>query len=260
MCIGLNNNNNSRMQEEANESADVQQGRSRHAKRKRLFQMLEQFLPGIIHERVETARRAYQELSSHILWALWERAQEIAEEGTVANAHPACAPQDTAELITAKSKIDGIVDKLKAETDRAMVLEVGLLVEEQLRSMLREYFVQDNVSDEFVQQNLPCLPVLARAAYCFGLISKTEFESINEVRKIRNDFAHKFIHNEFDGTLKAKASEVMALHKKVCMAQKSKVALGARTRFEEITVAILAPLWRRNDRIANSKMFAELRE
>lgn len=82
---------------------------------------------------------------------------------------------------------------LSEESDRGSALLAGSYLDEQLKLLLLNKFVQDeNIADKIVSQNGPLGAFSARidTAYLLGLISKSTFKDLHLIRKIRNDFGH----------------------------------------------------------------------
>lgn len=92
------------------------------------------------------------------------------------------------------------LDKLKMESDRGMVLISTGYLEEQLKSILLSYLIEDKAVTEFVDGRgaAPLGTFSARTTACFalGLVSSHERDDLDILRKVRNDFAHS-IHTTF---------------------------------------------------------------
>lgn len=81
------------------------------------------------------------------------------------------------------------------ESDRGAVLIAASLIDQRLMEILEGYLIENKQSsDLFSQPNAPLGTLSAKAAmaYSLGLIQKNEFEEISLIRKIRNDFGHKW--------------------------------------------------------------------
>jgi DNA-binding MltR family transcriptional regulator len=92
------------------------------------------------------------------------------------------------------------LDKLKAESDRGMVLISTGYIEEQLKKILLAYFVDDPALRSLVEGGsapLGAFSARITTSYALGLISKAEHDDLHILRRIRNDFAHN-IHASFE--------------------------------------------------------------
>jgi len=81
------------------------------------------------------------------------------------------------------------------ESDRGMALVAASLLDERLKGIIEAFLLKGKVSSELVNGfNAPLGTFSARtsAAYALGLIQKNEFDEINLIRKIRNEFSHKW--------------------------------------------------------------------
>jgi DNA-binding MltR family transcriptional regulator len=87
------------------------------------------------------------------------------------------------------------------ESDRACVILVAAVMDECLTKMLKSKLVQISGNDDplFDGNNAPMGTFGARisVAHRLGLISKKLHDSLDIVRKIRNDFAHDIFHCDF---------------------------------------------------------------
>lgn len=85
------------------------------------------------------------------------------------------------------------IKDLQKETDRGASLIGAAFIDNVLESMFRAYFADDRkIVDELLNSNdlIGNLAVKGKLAYCLGLIGKENYEDINVIRKIRNEFAH----------------------------------------------------------------------
>lgn len=85
------------------------------------------------------------------------------------------------------------VDELKKETDRGLPLVGIALIDEKLRDTLEAFFVSNKSTKKLLDEpNSPLGTFSARidACYALGLINEYEYQEINLLRKVRNEFAH----------------------------------------------------------------------
>lgn len=81
------------------------------------------------------------------------------------------------------------------ESDRGAALVAASLLEERLKGILQAFLLKSKVTSELINgSNAPLGTFSSRtsAAYSLGLIQKNEFDEINLIRKIRNEFSHKW--------------------------------------------------------------------
>jgi len=92
------------------------------------------------------------------------------------------------------------LDKLRKESDRGAVLISGAILEERLSDILHAFLLDHRTSVELLDgSNAPLGTFSSKinACYSLGLIQKNEFEELNTIRKIRNEFAHKWDNLDF---------------------------------------------------------------
>lgn len=81
------------------------------------------------------------------------------------------------------------------EGDRGRALVAASLLDERLKGILEAFLLKGKVSSQLVDGfNAPLGTFSARtsASYALGLIQKNEFDEINLIRRIRNEFSHKW--------------------------------------------------------------------
>lgn len=88
-----------------------------------------------------------------------------------------------------------IVDEeINVKSDRALVITIGSILDTQLESLLKSFFIKDNKRDEkLFNNNSPLSNFSSKISMCYylGIISKYEYEALEIIRKIRNIFAHE---------------------------------------------------------------------
>ncbi|HWO01756.1 MAG TPA: MltR family transcriptional regulator [Blastocatellia bacterium] len=90
-------------------------------------------------------------------------------------------------------EVSKMVVKLKDESDRAVALIITAWVDDALTEMLKRTLVQDEkVIDDMFRHIGPLGTFSSRIglAYLVARISRTVYENLETIRKIRNDFAH----------------------------------------------------------------------
>ena len=97
-----------------------------------------------------------------------------------------------------KEIAESIDSTLSGESDRGVVLILSTMLDEALHKLLENYLIDDykNVHALIGDEKTFVAPLGSfhsriLAAYGLGLISKTVFNNLNLIRKIRNEFAHK---------------------------------------------------------------------
>lgn len=95
----------------------------------------------------------------------------------------------------------GFFEELQSETPRAAVILACAFLDAQLRELLSKFLIKDKKEvKKLIGSNGPLSTFYSRisAAYCLGLISQMEYEDLNDIREIRNKFAHKMHGYSFD--------------------------------------------------------------
>jgi DNA-binding MltR family transcriptional regulator len=85
------------------------------------------------------------------------------------------------------------MEEFQAESDRACAVLGAAFLDEQLRSLLESFFVDDQRKvKELFYQSGPLASFSSRTslAYVLGFLSPSEVHDLDLIRKIRNDFAH----------------------------------------------------------------------
>jgi mannitol operon repressor len=83
-----------------------------------------------------------------------------------------------------------------AESERGAVLTAAAFLDQRLLEVLQAFLIDiDETSNLLEGQNAPLGSFASRisACHCLGLIDEIEFKDINLVRRIRNEFSHKWI-------------------------------------------------------------------
>lgn len=79
--------------------------------------------------------------------------------------------------------------------DSAMVLSLATFIEDTLGRLLLAYFRNCKTTRELVEgfsAPLGALGTRTKAAYAFGLLTKEQYQDIEILRKVRNQFAHNW--------------------------------------------------------------------
>jgi mannitol operon repressor len=93
------------------------------------------------------------------------------------------------------------LSKLNKESDRGAVLISGTMLDERLESILNSFLLKHKSSEELLHGfNAPLGTFSARIAACLslGLIQTNEYDELNLIRKIRNEFAHTWDNTSFE--------------------------------------------------------------
>lgn len=91
--------------------------------------------------------------------------------------------------------------ELAKESDLGAALVAASLLDEQLHDILRAFLATVSVSDDLLAGfNAPLGTFSARiaAAYSLGLIQENEYRELNLIRRIRNEFAHRWKDVSFE--------------------------------------------------------------
>lgn len=85
--------------------------------------------------------------------------------------------------------------ELQKETDRGVAILAAAMLDEKLKTILSNFLIQGVQSDALLKgSNAPIGTFSAKLnmAFAVGLISSDEYHDAEIIRRIRNDFAHKF--------------------------------------------------------------------
>lgn len=85
---------------------------------------------------------------------------------------------------------------LNSESDLACVLIVSSYIDHALASLLKRHFIESRAVDKLLgspRGNLSSFASRCDLAYCLGLISKSFYQNLETVGKIRNSFAHSYL-------------------------------------------------------------------
>ena len=109
-----------------------------------------------------------------------------------------------------ESKIDasndwrGFAEELKKESPRAAVILGASFLDIKLRELIASFLIDNRVVDSLLggidggEAPLSTFSSRTKLAYCLGLLTKDEYDDLNMIRKIRNEFAHKLHNLSFD--------------------------------------------------------------
>lgn len=97
------------------------------------------------------------------------------------------------------------LEEFQNESPRACVILGAAFLDIKLRELIASFLINERkVVDDLlgtekkVDSPLATFSARIRAAYCLGLVSKEQFDDLNVIRKIRNQFAHRLHDLSFD--------------------------------------------------------------
>jgi DNA-binding MltR family transcriptional regulator len=94
---------------------------------------------------------------------------------------------------------DGFFKELQTESPRAAVIIACAFLDAQMRTLLTNSLIDEQkVVEGLLDSELSSFNSRIKIAYCMGLISKSVFDDLDTIRKIRNKFAHKMHGYSFD--------------------------------------------------------------
>lgn len=85
--------------------------------------------------------------------------------------------------------------EFQSESDRGAAILGASMLDEKLKAVTKSFLIDCKQSKELIEGYNAALGTFSsRLNLCFamGLLSQNEYEDCNTIRKIRNDFAHKF--------------------------------------------------------------------
>ena len=142
------------------------------------------------------------------------------------------------------------LDASNSETDRGRALVAASLIEEMLEEVLRGLFIEGTATKSlFDGPNAPLSTFSAKtaASRALGLITLTEFQDIEAVRKIRNAFAHSVLVSFDDQKIKSWAASLktgMSTLDALEKGQTSRVD-DPKQRFAMVTTSLVSALYNR---------------
>jgi hypothetical protein len=144
------------------------------------------------------------------------------------------------------------LDELNSETERGAVLVSCSYLEELLRKTIVSFLADKKAAETLLEGfNAPLGTFSARiiAAYSMGLISKSEYDECNLLRKVRNEFAH----NTFMSFESGKIKDLCAL---LNFAGKDygDVKVDARGRYTMSAVALILNFTNRPHYVSKEKL------
>jgi mannitol operon repressor len=93
------------------------------------------------------------------------------------------------------------LNKFYKESDRGAVLVAGTILDERLKEILKSFLSDSKSTLDLLEGfNAPLGTFSSRIVACLslGLIQKNEFDELNTIRKIRNEFAHTWDNTSFE--------------------------------------------------------------
>jgi len=138
------------------------------------------------------------------------------------------------------------------ESDRGAALTAAALLDERLCEILKVFFADVSASDNLLAGfNAPLGTFSARitAAYVLSLIQENEYQELNLIRKIRNEFGHSWKDVSFE------AQKIRDLCNELPWLGPEEFEEGAtaRSRFSFAVVVLLTDLLWRSRLVSNEK-------
>jgi hypothetical protein len=101
--------------------------------------------------------------------------------------------------------IRALYDTFTQESDRGVAVVGAAYLDESLAVLLKSFLIDDEKQvNELLGAGqfapLGTFSARTKAAYCLGLIAKNEYEDLNSIRGVRNDFAHQRTDMSFTHT------------------------------------------------------------
>jgi mannitol operon repressor len=145
------------------------------------------------------------------------------------------------------------ISELQQETDRGLALVGAALLDDKLANTLRSFFCEGKSAEALLKEgDAPLGTLSSRIELCFalGLIDEFEYQEINLIRKVRNEFAHSKHGTTFQ------TEKIRSL----CSSLKSPLPEGAgystkdpRFRFTNSVVALTLRLYYRPEHVAKDR-------
>jgi len=145
-----------------------------------------------------------------------------------------------------------LLDQLNEESERGAVVLSCSFIEDQLRNIIQSFLVDGEEAQKLVEGfNAPLGTFSARAtaAYAMGLISKSEHDEIDILRKVRNAFAHNF-----KATFEDQRTKDLCKNLKFSAQDYEDVVVGSFAQFNTAVAALILSLTNRDYRVAQMKL------
>jgi DNA-binding MltR family transcriptional regulator len=100
------------------------------------------------------------------------------------------------EIETLSEESRHLYDVLNNESDLGCVLIVGSYIDYAVASLLKRHFIESSAVDKLLESPRGSISSFASRcdlAYCLGLISKSFYQNLETLGKIRNTFAHSYL-------------------------------------------------------------------
>lgn len=141
-------------------------------------------------------------------------------------------------------ELSEFLSEFNKESDRGSALTAAAVLDERLEEILSAYFADVPAKQELLSgYNAPLGTLASRTsvAYALGLIQENEYNEINIIRKIRNEFGHKWKSIDFkSGKIASLCSQLPWLGPKELEAGST-----SRARFNFVVAILLTDLlWR----------------
>ena len=97
-------------------------------------------------------------------------------------------------------QLAALLNAFNQENDRGAALVAAAFIDQRLLEILQAFCADAPETNRLLKSNNAPLSTFANrclAAYCLGLIQRNEFQEINIIRKIRNEFGHQWSHINF---------------------------------------------------------------
>jgi hypothetical protein len=142
------------------------------------------------------------------------------------------------------NELGQFLDEFNKETDRGAALTATAYLDERLNDILTSFFVDAKEVQELLYGfNAPLGTFSAKitSAYALGLIQPNEYEELNIIRKVRNEFGHSWQGVSFKS---GKVSDLCALLPWLGP-EELEAQSGARERFNfAVAILLIDLLWR----------------
>lgn len=129
---------------------------------------------------------------------------------------------------TIVDELNSFLESLHEHDDRSMVLNIAAFAEDTLGDLLCIYLREEKQAKELIAGfNAPLGTFSSRikAAYVMGLIPRDVYETLDILRKVRNNFAHNWKGVSFD------RADIVGLINKLSLSRAEE--FGSETRIEE---------------------------
>jgi DNA-binding MltR family transcriptional regulator len=138
------------------------------------------------------------------------------------------------------SRFAELKEILDGESDRGCALVATSFLDEALRAMLKRFLVADPSVEALLDRTLQSADAKGKLAFALGLIAREELNDFDQVRSLRNEFAHLHTSIKFTDDFVVKVCEAFESSKWLESLLDGSTARG---RFVMVAASLASSWW-----------------